>query len=272
METTSQKIRRNIKDGTLLRRGSVALKNRFIKWLKHTNIFYLFDEERVQTKKYQKDIPQINTNHIEAGNYYLDKRIELGQDSIVYSLGISVDISFDSFVASTYGCEVYMYDPTPISIEFMKQHEGNKLLKFKPVAVWTENTTLKFYEPAFGGSASAVYEWSEKYFEAVCFTMATLMKENNHTIIDVFKADIEGAALPILEQMIDNTVFPHQIIIEFERPRNDAKKVADFFESVSKIRTQLKERGYEEFLLPRTTTKYFSLEMLFVDTTKIKTA
>ena len=105
------------------------------------------------------------------------------------------------------------------------------------------------------------------YFEATCVTMETLMKENQHDHISVFKADIEGAALPILKQMIENKIYPDQIVAEFERPTGDTVKVNHFFDELSTLRTQLSEAGYEEFLLPRKGAKYYSLEMLFVNVT-----
>ena len=95
------------------------------------------------------------------------------------------------------------------------------------------------------------------------------MKKNNHKKISVFKADIEGAALPVLKQMILNKIYPDQIIVEFERPKKDMPKIKAFFDDVSSLRLRLKEIGYNEYLLPRHKAKYFALEMLFVKKNKI---
>jgi FkbM family methyltransferase len=268
MESVLLKIKRNISSGTLFKRGFAALGNRCVKWYKHANIFHAFDKERIMTKQYLEDIPHLSSNHIACGNYYLDSRIPLGKDSVVYSLGILTDISFDLAISNKYGCPVYMYDPTPITIDFMKQHTSNHLLKYKPVAVWIENTSLKFYEPSFGGSASLFGKTDDTYFEAKCFTIAELMAENNHEDIDVFKADIEGAALPVFEQMLENEVLPDQVIVEFERPRDNMSEVISFFDRITNIRTILKSKGFEEFQLPRGAAKYYSLELLFVNAKK----
>jgi len=269
MKDIFRKIKENLYNGTLFTKGGKFLRNRTVKFFKYGNFFYLLDVERIRTKEYQKTIPKNDFNHYVVGNYYLDKRIVLDENSIVYSLGVLNNIEFDLSISKKFGCRVFMYDPSPVSIEFMKKKESDTLLKYKPVGVWTERTKLRFYEPKYGGSASALFkdraENLQNYFEADCFTMNDLMIENKHVEIDVFKADIEGAALPIMEQMIENNIFPTQIVVEFERPRNNKKEVDDYFSRVTRIRNQLKEKGYEEYLLPRKASKYYSLELLFVN-------
>ena len=60
---------------------------------------------------------------------------------------------------------------------------------------------------------------------------------NNEKIITkkflFFKADIEGAALPVLNQMILNKIYPDQIIVEFERPKKEMPKIIAFLKDVS---------------------------------------
>ena len=263
MNDISSKLRKNLKNGTLIKNGTKALQNRLQRFFRYGNLFYRLDEERVLMKKYQKGIPGINPNLYPAGNYYLDKRISLNENAIVYSLGILTDVAFDSYVANNFACEVYMYAPTPITIEFMKQYENYPLFEFRAIGVWIEETSLKFHNPKYGGSASILQKASEHAFEAKCVTMDQLMKENGHSEIQIFKADIEGAALPVLEQMIQNKIFPDQIVVELERIQSDEYPIENYFSRVSAIRTQLKNEGYEEFILPRQQAKYFSLEMLF---------
>ena len=271
MESVKQKFKRNLKEGTFFKNAPIALKNRLIKRVITSNLIYYFDKERVLTKRYQSDINRLNSNYIKAGNYYLDSRIPITKKSIVYSLGIGSDISFDLYVQNNFGCEIFMCDPTPASIIFMKNYKSNKFLKYEPIGVWVENTTLRFHEPQFGGSASVMQD--EKiggYFDAKCLTMATIMRQNKHDEISIFKADIEGAALPILDQMIQNKIFPDQIVAEFERPRKNMSKIQGFFDDLSNLRSKLDEMGYEEYLLPRKESKYYSLEMLFVQKNKIQ--
>lgn len=271
MESTKQKIKRNLKEGTFFKNVPIAIKNRVIKGVRTSNLFYVFDKKRVQTKKYEKSIKKLGSNGVQFGNYFLDKRIPLNSESIIYSLGILTDISFDLSIQKKYGCPVFMYDPTPSSIEFMKKYRSNESLKYSPVGVWIEDKTLRFYEPKLGGSATIMGNDESKgaYFEAECLSIETIMRKNQHDHISVFKADIEGAALPILKQMVENNLFPDQIVVEFERPKGGLSVVKEFLIEVSELRAKLKDAGYEEFLLPRKGSKYFSLEMLFVNKNQI---
>ena len=165
MQSLTKKIIKNIQQGTFWTKAPKALKNRIVKEITASNLIYLFDKGRVLTKNYQKGIKKINSNHVKSGNYYLDSRVPITEKSIVYSIGILNDISFDLYLQKKYGCKIFMYDPTPISQKFMLQHKRNELLIYSPVGVWTKNTTLKFFEPKRGGSFSVVEgDDSNKYF------------------------------------------------------------------------------------------------------------
>ena len=131
MHSLFNEIVKNIRQGTLFKNGIPVFKRRFTKWIKHTDLLYFLSKPRRMTKKYVGSIQKINQNHFQVGNYYLDERIALNQNSIIYSLGVSLEISFDSSMVNLFGCDVYMYDPTPISIEFMR-NQKEKSFKFFP--------------------------------------------------------------------------------------------------------------------------------------------
>ncbi len=96
------------------------------------------------------------------------------------------------------------------------------------------------------------------------------MEYNGHSHIDVLKADIEGAALPVVEKLIADGIYPDQLVVEFERPIHDLEGNIEFFHQLMKLRQKLHGLGYEEFRLPRTTAKYFSFELLFSRIQKAK--
>jgi hypothetical protein len=109
-----------------------------------------------------------------------------------------------------------------------------------------------------------LFDNETNFFYAETRTIKDLMQENGHTHIDVFKADIEGAALPILLQLIEQDIIPQQLIIEFERYEKEISEVEKFFETISSMRDTFRKKGYEEFSLSRKKCKYLSLELLFV--------
>jgi len=41
------------------------------------------------------------------------------------------------------------------------------------------------------------------------------MKENSHSKIDLLKMDVEGSEYDVLENMLDEKIFPKQILVEF---------------------------------------------------------
>ena len=55
-----------------------------------------------------------------GGFYLAQKSIE--KSSIVYSIGIGEDISFDIELMDTYGCNIFAFDPTPKSVLWVKEN------------------------------------------------------------------------------------------------------------------------------------------------------
>lgn len=233
------------------------------------NFHYWLDADRVYTKRFGERFGQLSGHHQVYGNYWLDSRLPLGPQSVVYSLGVGGDIQFDLAVAEKVQCEVHLYDPTPSSIEFMEQQAQiddapHKLLRFHPQGAWDSNTTLRFNVPKRGGSASAVSnESSASFFEAPCVTVAEMMKQNGHREIDVLKMDIEGAAERIVADLLKNGIFPKQLVVEFERPTGSVDVQVAWFQKIEGLSESLKSHGYEATLLPRDRARYFGLEILF---------
>lgn len=260
----ASKVIRHLRNRTFLlavRRSVSGRVRKVRKATKHANALYLLSGTRRRIRAYQDSIPPIDSYHIAIGNYFLDTLQSLNTASIVYSFGVGHEISFDTALVETYGCDVYMYDPTPSSADFMRNCRDPKL-RFTELAIWTTDGTLTLYEPRDGGSASAVIVQGTKATEVPCVTMRTLMTMNNHEHIDVFKADIEGAALPVLTQMLEQEILPTQIVVELEAPV-EPEDLDDYLRQVSQLRGSLQDKGYDEWLLPRRSARYYSIEMLF---------
>ena len=155
----------------------------------------------------------------EGANWWLPVEV-IEPNWLVYSVGVGEDISFDTELVSRYDCRIFAFDPTPRSIKFMKNHHS-KQIRFIPLGIWRENALLKFYEPAnqLHVSHSIVnLQDTDKYFQAACVTIKTLMSKLGHTKIDCLKLDIEGAEFAVLTQMIESGIFPKVIAVEFDQP------------------------------------------------------
>lgn len=192
----------------------------------------------------------------EYGGYLLPENINLNSESIIYSLGIGEDISFDTTLSGKYNCKIYMFDPTPRSIEHVnkiknflnnkeelpnnKRYGGGQSdyldiikksgcnpihLIFEPIGIYNKDDFLDFYFPnndEYVSCSLETYERnSNKSIKVQVKTIETIMKEKNHSKIDVMKIDIENSEYDVLMNMFDCNIFPNFICIDFDGIRNN---------------------------------------------------
>lgn len=182
----------------------------------------------------------------------------LTQGSICYLVGAGEDISFDCAVAEKYQCKVFILDPTPRAISHFEKVKKSgvindsviSLIKFLPVGLWKENTTLKFYAPEkeeYVSHSVVNLQKTERYFEAQVKTLATFMKENGQESIDLLKIDIEGAEYEVIKSIIKDKIFPKILCVEFDEtfhPLDDHHK-----ERINESLNLLLNSGYKLFNL-----------------------
>ncbi|XP_070209451.1 probable methyltransferase-like protein 24 isoform X2 [Littorina saxatilis] len=119
------------------------------------------------------------------------------QPCIIYSFGINNDFSFDDQSGTTYGCDVYAFDPS---------------MKAK---TYKRSDRVMFYSVGIGGK-SGDPERNKKGW--VLHSFSNIRQMLNHTkVIDVVKMDVESAEWPSLatmvkEQQLDNV---RQLLVEF---------------------------------------------------------
>lgn len=187
---------------------------------------------------------------IEAfGNYYLDSHL-LDETSAVYSFGVASEINFDTAVTARFRCKVYLFDPTPDSIEFMARNENQSLI-FDPIAAWlydgqTDMFLYRNSESGFGPGSITNYWTTDEVLRVECQTVKTIMKNLGHKKLDVLKLDIEGAALPVLLDLMKNSIYPRQIVAEFERPLAFTQFPKYWWELLKLFRL-LRSRGYDNY-------------------------
>ena len=79
--------------------------------------------------------------------------------------------------------------------------------------------------------------FGNNYDEVDVDTLKNIMEKNNHKNIDILKLDIEGAELNVLDNMIDENIFPKYICVEFDLylkgkdKENKTQKVIDKLKS-----------------------------------------
>jgi FkbM family methyltransferase len=145
-------------------------------------------------------------------------------------VGAGEDVSFDVALVSRFDVNVVCVDPTPRSIAHVESLlQGSaaydlrgfrqERFQFLPVALWHQDGMLKLYAPADPQhvSHSALnLQKTNRFIEARCVRLTTLMAQRGIDELDLLKLDIEGAECAVLEDLLETDVRPAQLLIEFD--------------------------------------------------------
>ena len=145
----------------------------------------------------------------------------LNQTSRVVSVGVGEDASFDLSLISKYGCAVHAFDPTPKSVDWVRQHISEPLFCFQPLALGDIDGTLRLFLPKNTSHVSASCRRNEHtkvdYFDAPCVRLTTLLDKLSLNYVDLLKIDIEGAEYGVIRDSIESGVISliNQFLVEF---------------------------------------------------------
>jgi FkbM family methyltransferase len=143
----------------------------------------------------------------------------LTPESVIYSVGVGEDISFDLELIERYGVTVHAFDPTPRSIAWIEAQSLGSRFKMHGVGVADYDGTASFAPPPDPTHISHTLmdrpETEDRAFEVPVKRLQTLMAELGHTQLDVLKMDIEGAEYGVLEQLLAEGPHVPQILVEF---------------------------------------------------------
>lgn len=171
---------------------------------------------------------------------------EISAESVVYSVGIGNDISFDLELIEKYGCTVHAFDPTPESVEWVGKQDLPEEFKFHALGLAESDGTMIFYPPRNPAMIShrmtADPETKESGVEVEFKSISSIMEMLNHDSIDLLKMDIEGAEYGVIRNICLTKPHINQICLEFHH----------FFPNVDVSETRnalmnLKQAGFEVF-------------------------
>lgn len=184
------------------------------------------------------------------GNYFLDPS-KVGAHPVVFSIGVGQHIDFDRALIERHDVTLHLIDPTPTSKAYV---EGAKLpanVTFHPVAISSRDGEMEMYIDDMESDfqrASSISMFNRgvgtKSFTVQCRRVTTLMAECKVDSIDVLKLDVEGAAIMVLNDVLDQGVHPRQIACEFERPES-VSDVVRYLRDLSALFERLNNLGYE---------------------------
>ena len=185
----------------------------------------------------------LGTNY---GGWCIPINIALNENSIIYSGGVGEDISFDLQLQDKYGCNIVLIDPTKRALKHFNEvnhYYKEKNLKFSgniqpdylnniqnlnpdlnkftyiDKGLYKEKTKLKFYKQTNYQhvSQSLVKNmFGNDYDEVEVDSIKNIMNEYNHNKIDLLKLDIEGSEIDVLNQMLDDNIYPKYLCVEFD--------------------------------------------------------
>lgn len=185
----------------------------------------------------------LGTNY---GGWSIPINAKLDKNSIIYSGGVGEDMSFDLKLEDKYKCKIFLIDPTQRAIKHyseVKEFYNTKINNFSgniqpdylynikdldpdfnnytyiDKGLYREKTRLKFYKqtnPDYVSQSLVSNMFGNEYDEVEVDSIKNIMKEHNHTKIDLLKLDIEGSEIDVLNQMLDDEIYPTYLCIEFD--------------------------------------------------------
>tara|TARA_B100000900_G_scaffold414483_1_gene441243 strand:- start:771 stop:1457 length:687 start_codon:yes stop_codon:yes gene_type:complete len=185
----------------------------------------------------------LGTNY---GGWSIPINAKLDSNSIIYSGGVGEDMSFDLKLEDKYDCKIFLIDPTQKAIkhyEEVKKFYDTKINSFtgniQPdylyniidldpdfdnyiyinKGLYKEKTKLKFYKqsnPNYVSQSLVENMFGNEYDEVEVDSIKNIMKTYNHNKIDLLKLDIEGSEIDVLNQMLDDKIYPTYLCIEFD--------------------------------------------------------
>ncbi|MFM1594390.1 MAG: FkbM family methyltransferase [Woeseiaceae bacterium] len=179
----------------------------------------------------------------------------LGNDAIVYSLGVGDSIEFDLKIIDYYKALVFAFDPTPYAIEWLNKQIIPERLKFYPWAVsgkdgefsMTQRVNHKGHKSEIMWTELLPHEHSDKIITVPSLTISSIMKELSHQKIDLMKVDVEGTEYEIIDHLIQYNIKPKQLLVEFHHRFETKNKTM-----TKKAIQDLQEIGYKIFSISET--------------------
>ena len=193
--------------------------------------------------------PELDIECVVDGGWAYDASL-LGEFSIVYSLGVGDNIDFDLALIKRCQSNVYAFDPTPSSQSFVGQDDRPRQFHFQAWAAAGDDGTLTLYPRVLrGGKLSEMmytlvpeHSSGDSGVEVPAYTVATLVEKLGHSRIDLLKMDIEGAEYDVLDDLLESSIRPGQLLVEFHHRfvENGLQRTAD-------VIARLQSEGYRMF-------------------------
>ncbi len=143
----------------------------------------------------------------------------LDEKSIVYSFGVGDDISFDLGLINRFDLQIFAFDPTPKSIDWISTQKLPKQFVIHPIGLANYDGKAKFHPPKNPNHISATMldrsETRDQAYKVEVKTIKSIMQQLGHRYVDLLKMDIEGMEYEVIVDMKEKNILPTQVLIEF---------------------------------------------------------
>ena len=221
------------------------------------------------------------------GGYVLPSPLQLKSDAVIYSFGAGEDLSFDVEVAKATGANVHIFDFTPRAIlhfhlvqdvftgkttlvpnkrfgggdpSYVSRVLTNKVkpsqLVLHEYGLYTTDSEIDFYypeNPEYVSLSASPHGKSDQVLTAPVKSLETIMKELNHDHIDILKLDVECVEIEVLDQMLQSSIRPTYLAIDFDSARAGKEK------EVKILITRLMREGYKMMWMDNYDCSFFYL-------------
>lgn len=170
----------------------------------------------------------------------------LSEKSVVFSFGIGEDASFDTELIEKFNLKVHAFDPTPKSIEWVKEQNFPDNFIMHQYGLYSLDGVLVFFPPKNSNFVShtivAGQQDDKSGVSLPVKKISTILSELNVSEVDILKMDIEGSEYEVVEDIKVLDFRPKQILIEYHHRFNNI----GFKKTANSIKL-LQQMGYKLF-------------------------
>jgi len=146
----------------------------------------------------------------------------LKDGDIVYSFGICDDIGFE-LDALKKGVNIFAFDPTPYSVNWIKKQKLPANFNFYPWAASATDGHFYLYPRVEkkGKKSSIMYTFhkeagaGDEGVEVEALSLQSIADKLGHKEINVLKMDIEGAEYEVIDNLLKSDFRPRMLLVEF---------------------------------------------------------
>jgi len=142
----------------------------------------------------------------------------VGPGSVLYSLGVGTEISFEEAVIQRFGLTVHAFDCTPVALEWAAARPLPRGFVLHPFGVADYDGWARFAPPRkrkFASFSMVRTAGVGDVVEAPVRRLGTLRDSLRLPPPDLVKMDIEGAEYRVLPDLLEGGFRPRQILVEF---------------------------------------------------------